>query len=194
MSLVVTVPPAAFISAAEAKAALRIYHDDDDAFIDTLIAAATYHLDGDDGVLGRALASQTLVLTLDGFPCDRLHIPVSPTISVTSITYDNAAGVSTPLVGFRTMHAAAQTGTYLLPALNGAWPDTNGEPGAVRVTFVAGHSTVPPTIRHAILLLVGHWYEHREAALDTGAKFGLLELPLGVQRLLAQHVFRHPIS
>lgn len=38
-----------------------------------------------------------------------------------------------------------------------------------------------PEIKHAILLLVGHAYEHREAAGD----FPVHEIPLGVERLLA---------
>ena len=196
MSLVLDTPPSAIISAAEARRHLRILHTRDDTYIDSLIAAATYHVDGPDGALGRCLGEQTWVWTIDGFPAANgcLHIPMPPTVSVDSIVYDNTSNAETAYTGFRELHAGSTTGAYVLPAIDGEYPETNGEPGCVRVTFTAGFETLPATIRHAILLLVSHWNEHREAAVDTGAKFGLLDLPFGVQRLLSPHVFRHPTS
>ena len=194
MSLVLTAPPAVIVTTAEAKTHLRIFHDDEDDYIDSLVSAATHHIDGPDGAIGRCLGSQTWVWTIDGFQSCGLHVPMPPTISIGSVKYDNTLNVETTYTGFRTLHLAATTGTTILPAIDGTFPDTNGEPGCVRVTFTAGFETLPATIKQAILLLVSHWYEHREAAVDTGAKFGLLELPFGVQRLLAYHVFRHPTS
>lgn len=196
MSLVLETPPSAIITAAEAKSHLRIRHDRDDTYINSLIAAATYHVDGPDGALGRCLGEQTWVWTIDGFPCDngRLRIPMPPTISIDEIVYDNTSNVETAYTGFRALHAASTSGAYVLPAIDGEYPETNGEPGCVRVTFTAGFDPLPADIKHAILLLVSHWNEHREAAVDTGAKFGLLDLPFGVQALLAKHVFRHPTS
>jgi uncharacterized phiE125 gp8 family phage protein len=41
---------------------------------------------------------------------------------------------------------------------------------------------VPAAIRHAILMLVGHWYESRQAVIATGAV--PQEVPYGVQSLL----------
>ena len=194
MSLVLQTPPDAIVTTAEAKKHLRILHDDDDAYIASLVSAATYHADGPDGILGRCLGQQSWLLTLDEFPCGPLHIPLPPTETVDSIKYDNAANVETTYAGFRTLHLSATTGSYVLPAIGEDYPLTNGEPGCVRVEFTAGYETVPDSIKHGILLLVSHWFEHREAAVDTGAKFGLLELPFGVRALFAQHVFRHPTS
>jgi uncharacterized phiE125 gp8 family phage protein len=53
------------------------------------------------------------------------------------------------------------------------------------VTYVAGYGatsdTVPDAIRHAILLLVGFWFENREGVVvGTIAK----ELPFAVKSLL----------
>lgn len=195
MSLVIETAPSAILSTADVKKHLRILHDDEDGYIDSLIAAATYHLDGPDGVLGRCIGEQTWVWTIDRFPCGRMHIPMPPTVSVGAIEYDNPANIAAPYTGFRTLHAGAETGAFVLPAIDGEYPETNGEAGCVRVTFTAGYSgSVPATILWAARLLISHWYEHREAAVDTGAKFGLLELPFGVRALLAQHVFRHPTS
>lgn len=193
MSLVLDTAPAAVVTKAEAKRHLRIFHDTDDDYIEGLVSAATYHLDGPDGALGRCLGSQKWIWTIDGFPSGNcpLSIPMPPTVSVDAVAYDNTVNVEAAYTGFRVLHPGATTGTYLLPAIDGEYPDTNGEPGCVRVTLTAGYDPLPTTIKHAILLLVSHWFEHREAAVDSGAKFGLLELPFGVRTLLSYHVFRH---
>jgi uncharacterized phiE125 gp8 family phage protein len=56
------------------------------------------------------------------------------------------------------------------------------------VTYKAGWTTaalVPQTIRQAMLLLIGHWYENREEALtgtiSRSIEFGVKAL-LGVER------------
>lgn len=53
-------PPASpVVSVSDAKAALRITHDDEDALIGALVAAATQHLEGYGGVIKRALVTQS---------------------------------------------------------------------------------------------------------------------------------------
>jgi uncharacterized phiE125 gp8 family phage protein len=55
----------------------------------------------------------------------------------------------------------------------------------VTVTYVAGYGPagddVPAAIRHAMLLLIGHWYEHRESVVVGGNP---VQVPLAVQALL----------
>ena len=50
-----------------------------------------------------------------------------------------------------------------------SWPSFTPYPtGAVRIQFTAGYNdiaNVPQMVKQAILLLVGHWYENREATL-----------------------------
>jgi uncharacterized phiE125 gp8 family phage protein len=54
------------------------------------------------------------------------------------------------------------------------------------VTFDAGYglteTSVPASLRQALLLLVAHWYENREPVLSSGAV--PKELPLAVESLL----------
>ena len=55
-----------------------------------------------------------------------------------------------------------------------------GRPAAITIT--AGYRTpadVPAAIRQAMLLLVAHWFDHRNAAPDRSA------LPMAVDALLA---------
>ncbi len=66
------------------------------------------------------------------------------------------------------------------------------ESRAVAITFKAGYetkpgppatSTVPDPLKVAILLLVGHWYQHREAVSAAG----MAPLPFAVEALVAPY-------
>src|SRR5262245_18579900 len=91
MALKLITPPADLISLAEAKAHLRVDHDDDDATITFLISAATQYADARTGWLGRALMSQTWDLVVDAFPTStRCCWPVAP------VTVSSAAAIQIP--------------------------------------------------------------------------------------------------
>ena len=74
----------------------------------------------------------------------------------------------------------------IVEAFNQIWPNTRRVPNAVTVTYVAGYGTartdVPGTIKSAMKLLMGHWFENREEVvlLNTIAQ----ELPRGAKALL----------
>jgi len=68
-----------------------------------------------------------------------------------------------------------------------SWPSTTLRPhNGVCVTFIAGYgataSSVPLKVKQAMLLLIGHLYEHREAVTDKQ----LTNAPLAVDSLLWQ--------
>lgn len=192
----VTAPTDEVVTLAEARAHLHMWDASDtseDAYIQSLIDAAVSNLDGIEGWLGRCIREQTLKLTIDEFPCrgsnpypQPIKLPLAPLSSVSEIAYTDSDGTEATISSFRTFNVGTFETGYVMPAFSADWPTTAVDPGAVRVTYVAGYADgeVPRGIKHAILLLVGHWFEHREAALDTGAKFGLIEIPVGVDRLL----------
>jgi hypothetical protein len=64
------------------------------------------------------------------------------------------------------------------------WPSVTLRPAnGVCVTFIAGYgaaSSVPQAVKQAMLLLMGHLYEHREEVTDRS----LSKLPMGVESLL----------
>jgi len=66
-----------------------------------------------------------------------------------------------------------------------SWPSTTLRPyNGVCITFTCGYgdaSAVPENLIEAMMLLIGHYYENREAVI-TGQPAA--ELPLGVERLL----------
>jgi len=139
-------------------------------------------------VQGRALITQTLELTLDGWPSKGyFELPRPPLQSVTSIKYydedDSEATVSADSYFVDTV---SEPGRVVLNS-GEVWPSTVLRPvNGIKVTYVAGYGDdaedVPETTVQAIRLLVGHWYENREAAMTTGSV--PKELPFGVSALL----------
>ncbi|EJC75558.1 phage conserved hypothetical protein, phiE125 gp8 family [Rhizobium leguminosarum bv. trifolii WSM2012] len=170
---------APIISTADAKAHLRVLHSDDDAYIDGLIAAAGDWLFGENSWLGRPATASTWELTFASFPAGKICIPKPPLVSVDGVFYTpEDGGAEQEITDFRTIGEGGSG--YILPAKNADWPSTDGEPESVRIEFTAGYATLPASIKHAALLLIGHWYENREAA--TEAK--LSDIPMAVDALL----------
>lgn len=170
------------VTLASAKAHLRVDHFDDDTSIELLISAATAHLDGYTGILGRALVTQTWRQDFPAFT-DLLRLPLRPVASITSVTYYDADNTQQTLAGSVYGLFADALGAYVALKPDQTFPSTYARRDAVSVTYVAGvaDSAVPAAIKHAILLLVGHWYANREA-VNVGNI--TTELPLAVDALL----------
>jgi len=139
-----------------------------DAALDAWIATAREHLDGPDGVLGRALITQTWELLLDRFPAGReIPLPLPPLQSVVSIKYLDAAGDEQTLA--RSVYGvdpSTQPGVVHLKR-GQAWPATFDERNAVVIRFVAGYGdnaeAVPQRLRSAMKLHIGDLFANREA-------------------------------
>jgi uncharacterized phiE125 gp8 family phage protein len=165
-------PPAAMpVSLADAKQHLRVLHSEDDLLITGLIAAATSHLDGWTGILGRALVTQTWSQGFAAF-APRLDLPVGPVASVVSLRYVNAAGAleTAPAALYDLLEDAR--GAYILLKSGEAWPEANPRAAQpVVATYVAGQpaADVPPAIRAALLLMVGDLYANRESTASAAA-------------------------
>lgn len=184
-----TVAPAALpVSLNEAKAHCRVDTADDDTLLTGLIEAAVSHLDGYGGVLGRAIMAQTWARDFDGFGTGGLRLPVGDLISVTSVAYYDIANQVQTLSSAVYTAFTDELGPYVALKPDHVWPLTYGRPDAVRVTWQAGFGAsavnVPAAIRHAILLMVGHWYENREASV-VGAP--VAPLPMAVDALITPY-------
>ena len=169
----------------EAKAHLRVDDDTEDAYIASLIVAAREWCEN---YQRRAYITQTRELRLDGFPRRPfIRLPRPPLQQVTAIKYVTADGTETTLDASQyVVDTASQPGRVLL-APGASWPAVDLQPGgAVRITYTCGYGDtpdkVPAAIRRAILLLVGHLYENREAVVVGSAS---KELPFAVTALLS---------
>lgn len=172
---VITPPDVEPVSLVEAKAHLRIDFSDDDAYILALILAARGFAEN---FQRRSLASQTLELTEHCFsPVVRLQ--KGPVTAIVSVSYTAPDGsVQTISSGGYTLTSNDE----LIPPWGTYWPLTTGVGDAVRIRYTAGYDSIPATTKQAMLLLIGHWYENREAVV-VGMR-PPTELPMAATSLL----------
>lgn len=178
-----TVEPVAL---ARMKNHLRVDEDmtDDDDFIAALIGAAREYIEG---ATRRALITQTWRLSLAGWPDgDEIELPKPPLQSVTSVVYTDADGNATEWDSAEYLVDTDSEPGRVVLANGYGWPGvTLRSMNPIQITYVAGYgddgSAVPKIYQHAIKLLVGHWYENREATVaGTIAR----EIPLAVESLI----------
>jgi uncharacterized phiE125 gp8 family phage protein len=163
------------VSLTDVKAHLRIDTNDEDALLQSLIMTARLHIEV---ALGLALITQTWSCYFDRWRAstsssyggrtgsDAVTLPLSPIKSVDAIRIYSADGTfaSLPLTGFtfdlvsRHARVARRAGT----AAPVSGRPLNGIEIAVTAGFGTTSADIPAPIRQAHLLLVTHWYEHRD--------------------------------
>lgn len=150
----VTGPTAHVVDLPDLEAHLRVDVSDEALLIETLERAAVGHLDGWRGVLGRAIMPQTWRVTVGCAGCHTLPMP--------------------------DVIAATMGGEALALSFSGA--------GCSVMTDAAGDivftCAMPPeqlaSVQVAVKLLVGHWYQNREAASERA----LVGAPMAVDMLV----------
>lgn len=197
MNIKVITPPAAEpVTLTEAKAQCRVDISDDDVLLTGLITAAREKVEE---LSWHACMAQTLELVLDTWPAGAylnwpaqgrptlphmgfIELPRPPLQSVTSFTYTDSAGTATVWDAANYIAATDCVPGRIVPVWGQHWPSVTLQPvQGLRVRFVAGWSSaalVPQQLKLAILMLVGHWYESREAAGPSKH-----EIPFGVDVL-----------
>jgi len=176
-------PPKPVLSLAEVKDHLRVEQTylGEDALIDGLIQAATAHIDGPTGWLGRCLGRQTWDMKLDSdeWPAgstDYLQLPCRPTIAVDFVKYTDTDGVEQTWRDYTVLGLNSVTSpARIIPNWRSTWPRVRSPLGeAATVRFTAGYSKsdgesspgyvndVPTPIRAALKLMIGDLYMFRE--------------------------------
>jgi phage conserved hypothetical protein, phiE125 gp8 family len=184
MVIKLSAPPAIEpITLTEAKAHLRVDFSDDDDLISGLIKTAREYAEG---YQNRALCTQTWELWLDSWPSESyIKIPLPPLQSITSIKYYDSTNTEATMADTDyQVDVKSEPGRVAL-AYSESWPAATLRPiNGICITFNAGYGNagdVPQRMKQAMLLLVGHWYEHREATLTGPAA---AEIEFGVNSLL----------
>lgn len=100
-----------------------------------------------------------------------IELPKPPVSSVTSITYVDTGGTTQTLSASIYQVDTKSIKPRIMPAYGQTWPDIRHEVfNPITITYVAGYGStvesVPDDLRMAIMQLVSHWYEHREAVSD----------------------------
>jgi len=193
MRVVVVTPPAPVVTWEEADQHLRLDGDvEQKPMVERLIAAATAHIDGPQGWLGRALGLQTLEIFLPAFGVVSIDLPYPPAVDIVAIDYvDNSAATVAMDEGDYELR-----GRLLRAAWPKAWPSAqwrgcDGE--TVRIQYRAGYAVdpdadpvapnVPEPIKAAILLMVGDMW-HARATVATGPSMAMVPMSTTVANLL----------
>jgi uncharacterized phiE125 gp8 family phage protein len=187
MSLVMTSGPGLEpITLAEAKAHLRVDGTAEDALIQSLIVTSRLHVEA---ALGLALITQSWSWFIDRWPKgQKLALPLRPVQALAAVRLWRTDG-SSEVLPLDQLFLDGQAQPARLVWLGAGPPfDPGRRANGIEVAFTAGYGAaagdVPATIRHALLLLVAHWYEHREP-VEIGS--GINAVPAMVTELLGPH-------
>lgn len=173
----VTAPAASPISLAEAKAQMKVESSDDDTIIQRLIDAAIAFVDVQ-GALGKAMITQTWGQWLSPNP-STVYLSLGPVQSVSAIKYYDVDGAlqTATLSDFNVFGTPNRISVS--PKSGKAWPVTQTRDDAIKIEYVIGYgatsASVPETVRHALMMLVAHWYDMRE----TSTEKQMYDLPFG---------------
>ena len=190
LSLTRQTPPAVEpVTVAEAKAHLRVDTSTDDAYIGTLITAAREWCEE---YLDRTLVHTQWAMRLDRFPTDSTYpielprppVVASGTATAVTLTYTSETGSTATFSTASYRVQRLETPGRITTVYGGTWPAGLEDNDAVIVRWWGGYGTtgasVPAAVRHAMLMLVGLFYERRAAADNISAN----EIPFGVKSLL----------
>lgn len=178
-NILLAAPAAEPLTLAEAKAYLRVEHADDDALIAALIAGARAHVEAR---TRRGLITQSWRIVRDAWPPDgRVPAPLAPLRQVTAARVYDAGGVA---------RALDLQAFIVEPETIAVAPWSIAPPGRiaagieidVSIGYGPAAADVPEPLRHAVRLLLAHWYENRGVVAREGAP-----IPSTLDALLAPH-------
>lgn len=163
------------VSLADAKLHLRVDTDNEDNYIQSLITAARQYCEE---FQNRAYITQTWELWFDAFPPQPwIRLPRPPLqADGLQVEYFDTNDVRYIFTNYF-IDSVSQPG-YISLKEGASWPSNTRSINGVCITFKAGYGDsadkVPETIKQAIKLLIGHFYEHRD--IDTPAPRAILSL------------------
>jgi len=185
MRVFVVNPPAPVVSWEEADQHLKLSGDtSQQPEVEAMIAAATAHIDGPDGWLGRAIGVQTLEARFETRSCratvQLLYRPLIDLVSVQYLDNQDVLQDADP-AEFELLGSELAPIGPVFP-----WQDGSLRREAVRVTYRAGYADLPMAIRAAILLMVGDLYAQRSTVV-TGDRAAAVSVPMSttVETLLS---------
>jgi uncharacterized phiE125 gp8 family phage protein len=188
------------VTLTQAKAHCRVDDSNSDTLITSLIVAAR---ETAENYTERTLCQRTYKLVMDRFPFftnEPILLRYPPIIRVDHVKYESSGSPSGQLTWDAAEYAVdteSEPGR-IRPLPTESYPsDVQDQLNAVEIQYVAGYrpkeegsptdyaDAIPQAIKQAILLIVGHLFEHREDVVIGAQPF---EMPMASQHLL--HPYR----
>lgn len=151
-----------------AKSHLRVDSDDENDLITHYLGAAKNWVEE---YTSKKLARETVTQTESCFGT-YVYLRWGPAPSDVSVDYTDSDDVAGTLTDGRLV------GSRLYPPVDG-WPSL-ADRSEITVSYEAGYTTVPVALDQAVLLLISHFFENREA-VNIGNI--VQEVPLAVESL-----------
>jgi len=176
-NLVAPVQPA--VTLAEAKRHLRVLHDDDDDHITELSWVATRAVEE---MTGRQLIEQTWRQDQQAvFGRDLVRLQRVPVLRLIGLVYKNPAENIVVMSPWDWQEIGADEKWFVQPTPGYSWPKTAPVINALQIAYVAGYGPepedVPAPLRHAVLMMIAHFYGRREAVTEgEGEESGALSV------------------
>ena len=188
------------------KARLDVPHDEHDVMLQEMISGAVEFVQE---MTGRVLLDSTWTWYLDRFTSARpnsdefwfsptpiavpgtvgLQLPIAPISAVDSVKYIDGDGVLQTLASSDWAADIITEPGRLYPSKTAVtWPSIGDYPNAVQVTLSAGYAdtdAIPARLRLGVMSLIGHYYENREAYIDS--PFDLRTVPDGLRSVIHQY-------
>jgi hypothetical protein len=202
----ITGPASEPVTLTEAKLHCRVDEAADDNVITALISAARQAVEN---ATGRRLITQTWRASVDAWPSksngewwdgvreasfssimhvsSEVQLPFPPLQSVTSIkTFSDADAETVYAASNYYVDISSEPGRVVLR--KSASPPIPGRAAnGIEIDFVCGYgATAPQALKQACLMLIGHWYENREA-VGEGA---MGSIPVGYEAIIAPYKVR----
>lgn len=150
------------------KSWLKTFPNDtseDTDVIQPIISAAREYCEN---ITGTAYATESIAAYYDQSSDGKYILPRLPASSITSVTVNGA-----------------ETEDYTADTVRGVVTVPSLLAGAdIVITYSTGSVTVPFAVRQAMLCLIGHWYENREAVVESTVSN---EVEMTVKALLSQY-------
>jgi uncharacterized phiE125 gp8 family phage protein len=160
------------VSLPDLKAHLRVDSDDEDTLIESYGLAATAAVER---WTQRIIVQREAVLALQCLPERKtpIELPGGAVASVTAMVVDGVTVTGLSVIG----HSPA----LLIPSDD--WPLSAGDGYPVTITYQAGNGAVGADLQHAVLILAGEIYAHRENSHEGS----LASVPVSAEWLMRPH-------
>ena len=166
---------ATVISTNDLKNHLRVTSSDEDSLVNSYRTAACQFVEN---YCNTRLTSQSVYFYAQAFGAIG-EFQISPVISVSAVEYKTSKTGSYITLDSANYYVEKARIPALIKFMTA--PSTDGDALApIRVTATCGYATTPEPLVHAVRLLVGHYFENRQAA-EVG---NIKEIPLGIKSLL----------